>query len=41
VSMLRMDSDSAEARFIRFSNEVFRSGLGDRHAQTVPPQAAD
>jgi hypothetical protein len=38
ASMLRMDGDGAE---IRFSAEVLRSGLSNRHTPAVSPQAAD
>jgi hypothetical protein len=37
VSMLQRDS--AELQFIRFSNEVLRSGLNDGHGSSISPQA--
>ena len=41
ASMLRMDGDSAELPFIRFSTEALRSGLSNRQMPSVSPQAAD
>jgi len=37
ASMLRMDGDSAEAPFIRFSTEALRSGLSNREMPSVSP----
>jgi AcrR family transcriptional regulator len=37
ASMLRMDGDSAEAHFIRFSTEALRSGLSNRQMTSVSP----
>ena len=39
VSMLQRDS--AESQFIRFSNEVLRSGLNDGPGPSISPQARD
>jgi hypothetical protein len=39
VSMLQRDS--AESQFIRFSNEVLRSGLNDGHGPSISPQVRD
>jgi AcrR family transcriptional regulator len=39
ASMLQRES--AEPQFIRFSNEVLRSGLSDAHATSISPQARE
>jgi len=39
ASMLRLDEDSAELPFLRFSTEALRSGLRNRQAPAVSPQA--
>ncbi len=41
ASMLRMDRDSEEPHFIRFSTEALRSGLSNPRMLSVPSQAGD
>jgi AcrR family transcriptional regulator len=41
ASMLRMDGDTAEPLFIRFSTETLRSGLSNRQMPSVSSQALD
>ena len=40
ASILRLDSDSAEPHFIRFSGEVLRSGLTEPRPPVTPSQTA-
>ena len=41
ASVLHMDRDGVEPEFIRFSGEVLRSGLSNRHTPALSPPAAD
>jgi AcrR family transcriptional regulator len=36
-----LQRESVEPQFIRFSNEVLRSGLNDRHATSISPQSRE
>jgi AcrR family transcriptional regulator len=40
ATMLRIDVDSAEPTFIRFSTEALRSGLSNRQMPSIAPQPA-